>query len=125
EVEAHLAEVCSTTITRETISKVTDRVMGELTDWQNRPPERVYPVVFIDAIAVKIRDGQVANRPVHAVNGSLLTANATSSGCGSAPVVRAPSTGCRSSSNRERRSNATAACTRQTGKSATDVLARR
>ena len=69
EVEAHLAEVYSTTISRETISKITDRVMGELTDWQNRPLERVYPVVFIDAIVVKIRDGQVANRPVYAAIG--------------------------------------------------------
>lgn len=69
EVEAHLAEVYSTTISRETISKITDRVLGELAEWQNRPLERVYPVVFIDAIVVKIRDGQVANRPVYAAIG--------------------------------------------------------
>src|SRR5829696_149835 len=62
EVEAHLAEVYSTTISRETISKITDRVLGELGEWQTRPLDRVYPVVFIDAIVVKIRDGQVANR---------------------------------------------------------------
>ena len=69
EVEAHLAEVYSTNISRETISKITDRVLGELADWQNRPLDRVYPVVFIDAIVVKIRDGQVANRPVYAAIG--------------------------------------------------------
>ncbi len=69
EVEAHLAEVYSTHISRETISKITDRVLGELADWQNRPLDRVYPVVFIDAIVVKIRDGQVANRPVYAAIG--------------------------------------------------------
>jgi putative transposase len=69
EVEAHLAEVYSTAISRETISKITDRVLGELGEWQNRPLERVYPVIFIDAIVVKIRDGQVANRPVYAAIG--------------------------------------------------------
>ena len=50
EVEAHLAEVYGATISRETISKITDRVLGELAEWQNRPLDRVYPVVFIDAI---------------------------------------------------------------------------
>ena len=69
EVEAHLAEVYSTNISRETISKITDRVLDTMTEWQNRPLDRVYPVVFIDAIVVKIRDGQVANRPVYAAIG--------------------------------------------------------
>lgn len=69
EVEAHLAEVYSTDISRETISKITDRVLGEMGEWQTRPLDRVYPVVFIDAIVVKIRDGQVANRPVYAAIG--------------------------------------------------------
>jgi transposase-like protein len=69
EVEAHLAEVYSTDISRETISKITDRVLGDMAEWQTRPLDRVYPVVFIDAIVVKIRDGQVANRPVYAAIG--------------------------------------------------------
>src|SRR3954453_41144 len=69
EVEAHLAEVYSTTVSRETISKITDRVLGELAEWQTRPLDRVYPVIFIDAIVVKIRDGQVANRPVYTAIG--------------------------------------------------------
>jgi transposase-like protein len=43
EVEAHLAEVYSTAISRETISKVTDRVLGELAEWQNRPLEQIGP----------------------------------------------------------------------------------
>lgn len=69
EVEAHLAEVYSTDISRETISKITDRVLGEMAEWQTRPLDRVYPVIFIDAIVVKIRDGQVANRPVYTAIG--------------------------------------------------------
>jgi putative transposase len=95
EIEAHLAEVYSTSISRETISKITDRIVGELADWQNRPLDRVYPVIFIDAIVVKIRDGQVANRPVYTAVGVTVAVNATSSACGSAPAVRAPSTGWR------------------------------
>ena len=59
----------ATTVSRETISKITDRVLGELAEWQTRPLDRVYPVMFIDAIVVKIRDGQVANRPVYTAIG--------------------------------------------------------
>jgi putative transposase len=40
-----------------------------MTSWQNRPLDRVYPVLLIDAIYLKIRDGQVANRPVYVVMG--------------------------------------------------------
>lgn len=69
EVQAHLVETYGTDISRETISKITDRVIEDLTDWVNRPLDRVYPVVFIDAIVVKIRDGQVTNRPVYAAIG--------------------------------------------------------
>jgi putative transposase len=69
EVQAHLAETYGTDVSRETISKITDRVLDDLAEWQHRPLDRVYPVVFIDAIAVKIRDGQVANRPVYTAIG--------------------------------------------------------
>jgi putative transposase len=69
EVQAHLAETYGTDVSRETISKITDRVLDDLADWANRPLDRVYPVVFIDAIVVKIRDGQVANRPVYTAIG--------------------------------------------------------
>ncbi len=69
EVQAHLAETYGTDVSRETISKITDRVLEDLAEWQNRPLDRVYPVIFIDAIMVKIRDGQVANRPVYTAIG--------------------------------------------------------
>ena len=69
EVQAHLAETYGTDVSRETISKITDRVLDDLAEWANRPLDRVYPVVFIDAIVVKIRDGQVANRPVYTAIG--------------------------------------------------------
>ncbi|MGI5182412.1 IS256 family transposase [Dactylosporangium sp. CA-152071] len=65
EVSAHLAEVYGAEVSKETISTITDRVLDSMGEWQSRPLDRVYPVVFIDAIQVKIRDGQVANRPIY------------------------------------------------------------
>jgi putative transposase len=69
EIAAHFADVYGAEVSRDTISRITDRVLEEMTAWQNRPLDSVYPVVFIDAIVVKIRDGQVANRPVYSVVG--------------------------------------------------------
>ncbi len=65
EIAAHLAEVYGAQVSKQTISTITDKVMDGMAEWQNRPLDRVYPVVFIDAINVKIRDGQVANRPIY------------------------------------------------------------
>ena len=80
---------------RQTISTITDKVMEGMAEWQNRPLDPVYPVVFIDAINVKIRDGQVANRPIYvALGGHRRGHTATSSGCGPATAARAPSSGC-------------------------------
>lgn len=69
EIQAHLSEVYSADVSRDLISKVTDAVNDELIAWRNRPLDRVYAVCFIDAIVVKIRDGQVGNRPVYVVVG--------------------------------------------------------
>src|SRR5271167_4715427 len=57
EVAAHFADVYGATVSKDTISRITDKVVGEMAEWCNRPLESVYPVVFIDAIFVKIRDG--------------------------------------------------------------------
>ncbi|MET7498625.1 IS256 family transposase [Streptomyces sp900116325] len=65
EVQAHLAEVYDTDVSRQTISTITDKVLEGMAEWQNRPLDPVYPVIFIDAIHVKIRDGAVANRPIY------------------------------------------------------------
>jgi transposase-like protein len=69
EVQAHLAEIYGTQVSRQTISTITDRVLEGLAAWQSRPLDPVYPVIFIDAIQVKIRDGQVANRPIYVALG--------------------------------------------------------
>jgi putative transposase len=72
EIQAHLAEIYSTEVSRETISKITDAVLGEMAAWQSRPLDRVYPVLLIDAIVVKVRGSQVANRPVYVAIGVNL-----------------------------------------------------
>ncbi|MEU7068518.1 IS256 family transposase, partial [Streptomyces sp. NPDC046161] len=46
-------------------STITDKVVEGMVEWQNRPLDAVYPVIFVDAIHVKIRDGKVANRPIY------------------------------------------------------------
>ena len=72
EISAHFAEIYGASVSKETISRITDKVIEEMTDWCNRPLDRVYAAVFIDAVMVKVRDGQVANRPVYAAIGVTL-----------------------------------------------------
>jgi transposase-like protein len=72
EISAHFAEIYGASVSKETISRITDRVLEEMAVWQNRPLDEVYAAIFIDAIVVKIRDGQVANRPIYAAIGVTL-----------------------------------------------------
>ena len=66
-VAAHFDEVYAAKVSRDTISRFTDKVLEEMTEWQNRPLDAVYPVLFVDAIFLKVRDGQVTNRPFYVV----------------------------------------------------------
>lgn len=65
EISAHLAEVYGADVSKQTISTITDKVLDGMAEWQNRPLDSVYPVVFLDAVHVKVRDGKVANRPIY------------------------------------------------------------
>src|SRR5246127_5298593 len=65
EISAHLQEIYGAEVSKQTISAITDRVMEGMAEWQARPLDPGYAVVFVDAIMVKIREGQVANRPVY------------------------------------------------------------
>jgi transposase-like protein len=65
EICAHLEEIYGAKVSKETVARITDGVLEAMVEWQNRPLDAVYPVVFIDAIYVKIREGQVANRPIY------------------------------------------------------------
>ncbi len=57
EIQGHLAEIYGTEVSPELISKITDAVLEDAKRWQNRPLERLYPIVYLDALVVKIRDG--------------------------------------------------------------------
>lgn len=66
DIEHHLASTIGTEISRETISKITDSVLEEVLEWQRRPLDPIYPILYLDAIVVKIRSGQqVTNRAAH------------------------------------------------------------
>jgi putative transposase len=69
EISAHFADVYGASVSKDTVTRITDRVTEEMQAWWARPLEAVYAAVFIDAIMVKIRDGQVRNRPVYAAIG--------------------------------------------------------
>jgi transposase-like protein len=72
EIQAFLAEQYATEVSPEFISSVTDEVMAEVTGWQGRPLEPMYPVVFFDALRVKIReDGIVRNKAIYLALGVL------------------------------------------------------
>ncbi len=73
EISAHFAEIYGASVSKETVSRITDKVVAEMQEWSSRPLDEVYVAIFIDAIVVKIRDGQVANRPIYAAIGVTLT----------------------------------------------------
>ena len=70
EIAGHLRELYAIDVSAELISTVTDAVIEEVTAWQNRPLEATYPLVFLDAIRVKIRDESlVRNKAIHVAIG--------------------------------------------------------
>jgi putative transposase len=65
EIQGYLREIYATEVSAELISEITDEVMAELTAWQNRPLESHYPILYLDALRVKIRDnGRIENKAV-------------------------------------------------------------
>jgi putative transposase len=70
DIQHHLARTVGTQLSHDTISKVTDAVLDEVKAWQTRPLDPLYPIVYIDALVVKVRDGQqVRNKAAHIVVG--------------------------------------------------------
>jgi putative transposase len=70
DIQGHLQEMYQVEVSPVMISNVTDSVVEELRTWQNRPLDNIYPVVFLDALQVRIRDnGQVQNRAVYVAIG--------------------------------------------------------
>jgi putative transposase len=76
EIQEQLLEIYNTEVSPSLISRVTDAVLADFKEWQNRPLDAVYPVVFMDAIHMKIRtDGRVQNRAVYLALGLNLEGN--------------------------------------------------
>lgn len=66
DIQHHLVSTIGTELSAETISKITDEVLDAVLEWQQRPLEALYPVIFLDALVVKIRDGaHVRNKAAH------------------------------------------------------------
>ena len=86
EVSAHFADIYGVPVSKDTISRITDLVVDEMAEWCARPLDAVYPVIFIDALVVKVSPSV-----------SRSTGNATSSGCGPVTAVKARSSGSRCS----------------------------
>jgi transposase-like protein len=63
EISAHFAEIYGASVSKETISRITDKVIEEMADWCNRPLDGVYAAIFVDPVMVKVRDGQVLAGP--------------------------------------------------------------
>ena len=68
EISAHFLDIYGASVSKETVSRIT-AVIADMEEWSHRPLDPVYVAIFIDALVVKVRDGQVANRPVYAVIG--------------------------------------------------------
>ena len=62
DIEAHLAELYGVNVGRDLISRITDAVVEDVREWQQRPLDDVYPVVFLDALVLKIREGGTVQR---------------------------------------------------------------
>jgi len=69
DIAAHLEDVYGQAMDRATVSRITDAIVPDMEAWQSRPLESIYPVLFVDGIRIKIRDGTVTNRVVYVVMG--------------------------------------------------------
>ena len=76
DIGAEIQELYGINVSAEKVSKITDRILPEIKEWQSRPLESVYPFVFMDAINYKIReDGRILNRAAYVVLGVTLEGN--------------------------------------------------
>lgn len=69
DICAHLSQVYDTNVSKDLVSRVTSQVLADMRSWSTRPLDALYPVILIDAIVLKIRQGAVANRPVYVAIG--------------------------------------------------------
>jgi len=76
DIEEQIREIYGISISAEMVSKITDRIVPEIKEWQQRPLDPIYPFVFLDAIHYKIKDdGRVLNRAAYVVLGVTIEGN--------------------------------------------------
>ncbi len=76
EIQQHIQEIYQVEVSPQLISNVTEAVMEDVTAWQNRPLDAIYPILYMDALQVKIRDGaHVVSKAVHLAIGVTLAGN--------------------------------------------------
>src|SRR5712664_2566875 len=76
EIQGHLEEIYKVEVSPTLISNVTEAVMEEVKSWQSRPLDSVYPIVYLDALVVKIREtGHVRNKAIYVVIGVNMQGN--------------------------------------------------
>jgi hypothetical protein len=93
EISAHFAEVYGASVSKDTVTRITDTVLAEMADWQNRPLDRVYPVLFVDVISSRSATATSPTGPSTWWLASPSTEHATSSAGGSAKAAKAPNIG--------------------------------
>ncbi|OWZ82638.1 IS256 family transposase [Natranaerobius trueperi] len=70
DIEAHMHDIYGIEVSSSMVSKITDRILPRITEWQSRPLERVYPIVFLDAIHFKVKkDNRIVNKAAYSVLG--------------------------------------------------------
>lgn len=73
DIREHVSELYGTEVSADLISTITDAILPEVTEWRNRPLDRLYPIVFIDGFVVKCRlNGAVSNRTVYVIYGITI-----------------------------------------------------
>jgi putative transposase len=93
DIQAHLERTLGTQLSHETISNITDAVGEEVKAWQSRPLESVYPIMYLDALIVKVRDThQVRNKAAHIAVGVDCDGSSMCSASGCKPL-KAPNSG--------------------------------
>jgi len=100
DIRDHLAEIYQVDVSPDFISRVTDAVWAECKDWQSRPLDRAYPVIYLDAIVCKVRDqGVVGNKAAHIAVGIDVEGAQARAGHLAFRPTRAPSSGSRSATS--------------------------
>lgn len=98
EIQQHIQEIYKVEVSPTLISNVTEAVMEDVVAWQNRPLEAIYPILYMDALQVKIRDGaHVVNKAVHLAIGVTLAGNKDVLGIWRRTCLKARNCGSRSS----------------------------